>query len=395
MGGKRKKLKPKYKPKPQPKEVTTQHTVQRSEPQLVVFISSRIDDMMNERDAVDRAVSSIPITGHWRFENTPASSQPLEESYLSHVRSCDIFVILLGPKYSEAVALEHQTAVENKKPVLAFAQKGEKSPEQNEFINSLGVKYAAYTNSDDLEKLVFASVLDELIRRFKSTLKQAELPKLIESLPAPVRDPQEVAGCVIVGMEDDRVEKVFELFDVTIPPDNLAEVYPSYEQVYFSDFAEMKEVFDALTRAATKANQAAGDRQKAYMQVLKEQSVEIASRYIMRKRSGKQAPQIEVPGIRYFIWSVAPDVARLMKLMRPAEIHDGATPMRRTKYEYLFKSPDYLLLVFSAMHQASKDAGDDMDEFLRLLISSAMRLRLPNLEDYPVEGEGDRKQVLP
>ena|SRR5436305_14914889 len=113
----------------------------------------------------------------------------------------------------------------------------------------------------------------------------------------------------------------------------------------------------------------------------------------MRKRSGIQTPQIEVEGMKYFIWSVAPDVARLMKLMRPAQFKETPGPVQRVEYEYLFKSPDYLLLVFSALHQASKDAGDDMDEFLRLLFLSAMRLRLPNLEDYS-DDENEKEGVV-
>src|SRR5947199_9310474 len=167
MGGKRKKHKPKYRPKRDPKEAPQSPPIQQSEPPLVVFISSLIDKMMSERDAVDRAVISIPITRRWRFEYATASSQPLEDSYLSKVRDCDIFIVLLGHEYSEAVAREHQTAVENNKPVLAFVQKGERSSEQNDLIRSLGVKYASYTNSEDLQQAVLASLLVDLIRRFK------------------------------------------------------------------------------------------------------------------------------------------------------------------------------------------------------------------------------------
>lgn len=221
MGGKRKNHKPKYKPKSSPKELPAIPLIQQSEPPLVVFISSLIDKMISEREAVDRAIRSIPITGSWRFECTPASSQPLDESYLSKVRDCDIFVILLGPEYSAPVAKEHQVAVESKKPVLAFVKKGERSPEQNDLIRSLGVKYAPYINSEDLENIVFASVLDELIRRFRSTLKQDELPRLIESLPAPVRKKEEVSGYVLAGMADNAMDQTFELFGVEKTPPNL------------------------------------------------------------------------------------------------------------------------------------------------------------------------------
>jgi uncharacterized protein DUF4062 len=367
VAAKRKKHRPRYKPKDEPKGRTSQQTIHRSEPPLIVFISSVIDKMMSERDAVDRAIRSIPISGTWRFECTPASSQPLEESYLSKVRDCDIFVILLGPEYSKPVAREYQTAVESGKPVLAFVQKGT-SPEQNELVGLLDTKYAPYIDSEDLQRVVLASVLDEMIRRFKSTLRQADLPKLIENLP-PVRKPEEVSGYAVVGMQEETMAKAFELFDVLPPPANLEELYPSYKQVYFDNFSEMKEAFTALANAATKARQAPADRQKTYLRALQEESLEIASRYVLRKRTGRTAPKVEIAGIKYFVCAVAPDIARLIKLMRPAEITEGPTPAQRTAYEYLFKNVEYLQAVFAAIYKASQDAGDDIDEFLRLLSS--------------------------
>lgn len=390
MGGKKRKHKPSYKPaKPQkPKKELMKTSSEPAESPLLVFVSSLIDKMREERDAVHDAILSIPIARPWLFEYTPASSQETEEAYLSKVRESDIFIILLGAEYSKAVEREYQTAVENKKPILAFVQKGEKSPEQNAFISSLSTKYASYTGPENLQPLVLASVFDELVRRFKSTLNQADLPKLIDNLPTPVRKPEEISGYVIVGMEDDTMEKVFELFGVTRPSENLEELHPSYNQVYFDDFSEMKEVFEALTKAAKKAQAASGDRQQAYLRALKTESLELVSRYIIRERTGKKEPQITVEGINYFIWAVAPDIARLMTLMRPARIKEGPPPAKRTQHEYLFKDINYLLEVFTAIYQASKDAGDDLDEFLRLLLLSAMKLQLPDLE----LSEGDNNE---
>jgi hypothetical protein len=390
MGGKKKKHKPTYRPaKPQkPKNELVKTSTEPAESPLLVFVSSLIDKMREERDAVHDAILSIPIARPWLFEYTPASSQETEEAYLSKVRECDIFIIVLGPEYSKAVEREYQIAVESKKPILAFVQKGEKSPEQNTFISSLSTKYAFYTSPENLQPLVLASVFDELVRRFKSTLNQAELPKLIETLPTQVRKPEEISGYVIVGMEDDTMEKVFELFGVTRPPENLEELHPSYNQVYFNNFSEMKDVFEALTRAAKKAQTVSGDRQEAYLRALKNESLELVSRYIMRQRSGKKEPQITVEGIKYFIWAVAPDIARIMTLMRPARIKEGPPPAKRTQHEYLFKDINYLLEVFTAIYQSSKDAGDDLDEFLRLLLLSAMKLQLPDLE----RGVGDSNE---
>jgi hypothetical protein len=104
--------------------------------------------------------------------------------------------------------------------------------------------------------------------------------------------------------------------------------------------------------------------------------------YMIRKRSGKQPPRIEGEGYKYFVWSVAPDVAGLMRMMRPAQMREGSAPIQKTEYEYLFESPEQLVDVLNAIKKASQDSGDDEDEFLRLLLLSAMHMRMPKLEDY-------------
>jgi uncharacterized protein YjaG (DUF416 family) len=184
MGGNEKKDTPTDKPsKPQPnvaEPVQPIRASEQSETPLMVFLSSHVN-LREERNIVEAAVHFIPATRHWLFEYTPTSSKKTEEPNLSQVRECDIFIILLGTQYSKAVELQYQTAVESKKPILAFVQQGEKKPEQHNFINSLGVKYSSYTRLSDLPQLVLASVLDELVRRSKGTLKPAPNPNGLQS----------------------------------------------------------------------------------------------------------------------------------------------------------------------------------------------------------------------
>lgn len=349
----------------------------QAEDPLLVFVSSLIDKMRDERDAVDRAIHSIPITRPWLFEHTPASSQEVEESYLSKVRECDLFVLLLGPDYSRAVAREYQTAKEAGKPVLAFVQRAERTPEQSEFVRSLATKYAQYSGPDDLHDAVMVAVLDEIIRRFKSAVPDVKIPELIQSLPVSARRMDEIAGYIIVGLEEADVGKIlFAPFGGTTPPPNLEEAYPSFKGVFFESLDEMKEVFTGLNNAASKARKPSGDPQQAFVQALKDEAITIASRYVIRQRSQKPRPQVTVPGLSYFIWGLAPDVARMVQLMRPEEIHKEPTPVRRGSGEYLFKDVQYFLKVLTEIDRASRQHGGDDEEFLRLLIESAMRLTL-------------------
>ena len=73
------------------------------ENKLVVFVSSLIGELLEERKAVKEAIEALPLTRPWVFESTPASADPLESSYLDKVKECDIFILLLGKGISEPV----------------------------------------------------------------------------------------------------------------------------------------------------------------------------------------------------------------------------------------------------------------------------------------------------
>ena len=110
---------------------------------LIVFISSVIVGMEAERQAAQTAAQAIPVTRPWLFEYSPASSLPLAESYLSKVRTCDIFVLLLGDTVTDPVKLEMETAQGADKPLLVFLDAGAPQPVVDS-ARSLGVKYAIF-----------------------------------------------------------------------------------------------------------------------------------------------------------------------------------------------------------------------------------------------------------
>jgi Domain of unknown function (DUF4062) len=78
--------------------------------QLVIFISSSIREFGAEREAIRRAIEKrIPLSRAWTFESAPADSDSLQESYLKHVRDCDIFVLLVGSDVSDPVVQESRS----------------------------------------------------------------------------------------------------------------------------------------------------------------------------------------------------------------------------------------------------------------------------------------------
>jgi hypothetical protein len=133
---------------------------------LCVFISSVIAGMSAQREAAKAAIRAIPISRPWLFERSPASSLPLAESYLSKVRACDIFVLLLRETVTDPVRAEARIARGSGKPVLVFVD--EKAPaDVVAWAQSLGVKYARFRDPADLGRQVAEAVGDELITGYR------------------------------------------------------------------------------------------------------------------------------------------------------------------------------------------------------------------------------------
>lgn len=133
---------------------------------LLVFISSVIQGMEAERKAAEAAIQAIPLSRPWVFEHSPASSLPLQESYLSKVRQCDIFVLLLGDRLTDPVKLEVTTAQAANKPLLVFRAENALQGVVA-YARSLGVKYAEYRDPKDLAAKVAEAVGDELITGYR------------------------------------------------------------------------------------------------------------------------------------------------------------------------------------------------------------------------------------
>ena len=167
---------------------------------LLVFVSSAIRGLAAERQAAKTAVEAIPLSRPWVFEFTPASSLPLDESYLSNVRACDIFVLLLGQAVTEPVQREVETARGHDKPLLVFL--GDAAPaDVVTYAQSLGVKYASYADPADLARKVSEAVGDELIRGYRRhQVSEADLGSIqafLNVLPAVI----DTGGGAFVGAD--------------------------------------------------------------------------------------------------------------------------------------------------------------------------------------------------
>ena len=377
MGGKRKKHKPTYKP--------VKRRVEPSEPPLLVFISSR-GSMTEERKLVHSTIKSIPITRPWSFEYTSASSQAIEDSYLSEVRRCEIFLLLLGKDYSDRVAREYQTAIETKKPILAFIDEEPKEQQQHEFINLLPFRSASYYGLDHLHDLVFRAICDQVIRLARETgespILPNDIPKIIQQLQLQKTEPKEMMGYMITGMEEGSfLEDIFRIFYVPPPPENLGELHPTLEPVYIENFAEMEEVSNAVRKATERGRQSTGDKQKAFERELKKQASDIATRYAMRKVTDTPEPRTMLPGGKYFIWALEPSLARLYKVLRLEGVARQPVQIERVSNEFLFKDWERFNYILDSVKEATANANDDNKKFMKLLYDAAENMRKKDEEE--------------
>jgi hypothetical protein len=139
------------------------------EEKLIAFISSRINDEMKQaRQVVREAIEELPLTRAWLFEESPASADELEESYLRWVGKCDLFILLLGEDITDPVRTEWGTATQARKPRLVFLKKGAQNEKAWAFVKGLNVKWREYETLDELKRQVQAAVGDELIKGYRA-----------------------------------------------------------------------------------------------------------------------------------------------------------------------------------------------------------------------------------
>jgi len=373
MGGRRKKHKPKYKPKETQTPALPQQAIHYTEPPLTVFISSLIDKMHEERNMVQRAIDHIPIARSWRFEDTPASSQAVEESYLSKVRTCDIFLLVLGSEYSQAVACEYETAIESQKPILVFVRQGDREDNQRDFIRTIGTKYASYSEPDDLHLLVVGSIWDELIRAHRGVIQPRAAAEVITQVPLPVAPKiEDVLGYFIVGLDGVVIQNYYRRLGASAVPADLEELCPNLEPLSIVNFSEVNAAVTAIQDANLKSIKAP-NRTEAFGRELQKKATEFARSYLRGEKVAER--EIHPPGAIYYYWGMEPNFARLVKILRLEEWLKEPVQIKRSRYEVMFRDAEHFLELYAVLGDIMQRAPrGDIDEIDRLIDIEAERL---------------------
>jgi hypothetical protein len=333
--------------------------------------------MEEEREAADRAIRSIDFSRPWRFESAPASSQTLEESYLSKVRTCDIFVLILGAQYSEPVRNEYAVAVEAGKPVLAFVRAGERSAEQEEFLSTIGTKYGVYESAADLQHRLHAAVADEVVRRYRSTIRPSDVNTFLAPRSSlELSNPNDIIGYTIFGVEenslfDTLLFDTLELFGGQIVSGSEAVDCPfSTTEIFFASPKEATEVFEALQRATEEAKRNPRNRQKAFLKALGREAAQRVGKYaavLVAHQEGELVP--DELGLRYLILAIRDDYAPIVRLLQAPEMMKGERTPDPSATRIVMRDVHAILAWADALRRGA--ASGDVAQFRQTMIEAS------------------------
>lgn len=189
-------------------------------------------------------------------------------------------------------------------------------------------------------------------------------------------------GYVILGLDDQEMYTWFSLFADTPPANQSAETQHESGELYFDDFTEMQDVFGALNKIASRAQEAemqGGDRQQAFERAWKEEVISRGSRYAMDRIFKSQEPDfkrstVNVSWLKYIIWGVT-NHYNTIRGLRIKKMLEGEAPHNRDAKEVYFENVATLLQMPAVLDKAVREANGDNKEFMRLLFEALMHLR--------------------
>lgn len=160
-------------------------TTQKSEADLLVFISSVMDDELTPaRDSTVMAIRRMSLGRPWAFEYTPASSEAASDAYLRKVEEADFVIWLVGSKTSQPVVNEIHRCLASQGRLLVFRLPSDERDEQTDtLLREAGqvVKWKDVTDLTMLAKEINLALTDEVIRALRDPLGTARNQSLLRS----------------------------------------------------------------------------------------------------------------------------------------------------------------------------------------------------------------------
>ena len=160
---------------------------------LSLFISSRMQELATERQAVQQALAQYQLYG-WLWESDAgARPQSIRSTYLEEVAACDIYLGFFWRGYGAYTIEEYEHARQHHKPCLIYlkpATADERDPPLQQFLaelqqvtNPQGLTPYRFETTEQLAAQVQHDVLHLLTTEFR---QQRQQPEFVAPVPAPV-----------------------------------------------------------------------------------------------------------------------------------------------------------------------------------------------------------------
>jgi hypothetical protein len=164
--------------------MSSNSTVHAGEPRLVAFISSVMDhELEAARARVESVLSTAPFLLTWAFENTPASSQDVDESYLEKVRRSAFVFWLVGTRTTDPVKREVEEALASNRRLIVLKLPAEKRDATTTALLERVRPVAKYREVGGLDQLaveVDLAVSDEINRALQDLPGMSRVARLDE-----------------------------------------------------------------------------------------------------------------------------------------------------------------------------------------------------------------------
>lgn len=170
-----------------------------------VFVSSTMDELAAERNAIRSVLSKNPSLALVMFEDFGARPEGVREAYLSEIMKSKIVIGILWKELSPAVEEELVQALRLSKDLLIFVKNHASPADSDLLVDRLKISgtvtFARFIDSTDLESMAERSIGNLLAERFspRDTLKMLDMPRLLGTC-------REQAKGSISGISGERVK---------------------------------------------------------------------------------------------------------------------------------------------------------------------------------------------
>ena len=157
--------------------------IQRSEPDLVVFISSVMNEELDcAREVASEAVDSLDFARSWKFESAPASSEPPDRRYLRKVAESDFVIWLVGSETTQPVIDEVNECIVAGRRLLVFKLPSQDRDEQTSSLLDSVRGVATWKDAEitQLAHRIRQTLYDELIRAVREPARALRRERLRE-----------------------------------------------------------------------------------------------------------------------------------------------------------------------------------------------------------------------